>query len=353
MLFPYPVEAADERWFHECFTAMVRGAHELVREGRSLPDWPGIVPAGLRAELEPYTSLRDALETYAAALADLTDAEHEAVLTAVDEQNRIHEVLAGHCRCALCAALPETLRKPSVHLATKAFSLLTPLGIRDRQYAAICQGIKHRVCPFCGVETFDAAERKREDLDHYLARSIYPFAGVNPRNLVFMGMRCNRKYKHDRDLLLAPDGSRTRALDPYGLDVASVSLDASAPFEGTGNRPRWVVDLMPKDDRVETWARVFDIRDRYAYDVLDDHFSGWISMFGSTAAVLEGGPPVDRETLIGSLDTYIRIRECEPFLNRGFLEAAMFRMLRRHCFDGDDEVVQFLLEAVNLGRPRA
>ncbi|MCK7494405.1 MAG: hypothetical protein MZW92_26920 [Comamonadaceae bacterium] len=63
--------------------------------------------------------------------------------------------------------------------STTPSGLLTKIGIRDRRYQAIYKSAMYHMCPFCGCEYFDAPGAPREDLDHYLAKSRYPFAAVN------------------------------------------------------------------------------------------------------------------------------------------------------------------------------
>ena len=104
------------------------------------------------------------------------------------------------------------------------------------------------MCPFCGCEYFDAPGAPREDLDHYLPKSLYPFAAANLRNLVPMGMKCNERYKLAQDILRDAAGVRRRSFDPYAERQIKVILDNSVPLAArTAKRPtgRLISTLIP------------------------------------------------------------------------------------------------------------
>jgi hypothetical protein len=71
--------------------------------------------------------------------------------------------------------------------------------------------LNEAVCPFCSMENYpDKSSGTRASYDHYLSRSLYPFAGCNFLNLVPMCKSCNEApNKRDKDILFM-DGAKPR-----------------------------------------------------------------------------------------------------------------------------------------------
>ncbi len=346
MLFVLPKAATANNWLHDCLSAAVSTIHHCVQAGASVPAWPNVLPVPHRTRLRRRTGLRSRLAAYEAAIAGLGATEHAQVLSALDEQNRIGDLLCRACDCECLDDLPAAVRQPAVELFSFAFTLLTDLGIRDEQYQAIFADMGAKVCPFCGCEYFDAPTAPREALDHYLAKSVYPFAGVSVRNLVPMGEKCNSRYKRDVDILRGANGRR-RAFDPYGQQTAQITLDQSTPFEGTdGDIPDWVVEFVPNCEESDTWDEVFDLRRRYCRDVLDPGFKTWIWWFRNWCKAANHRP-TNEESLLAALEGYIQYLSGMGYNERAFLRAAVFRMLRSQCVNGNSRLIALLIDIAN------
>jgi hypothetical protein len=236
VLYGYPVAATAENWLHETLCTMLESIHNSVEAGTSPPSWPDIIPATHRAQLRTRVGLRDRLVRYNAALSRLSADNRRKVLTCLSQQNLIETLVSCNANCDLLSDLPTLVREPIVDLFEFAFSLLTALGIRDRQYHIIYTDAAYHVCPFCGCEYFDAPGAAREDLDHYLVRNLYPFAAANLKNLVPMGTKCNARYKQAQDILRDNQGVRRKSFNPYADRKLDVILDRSIPFGGVDGR---------------------------------------------------------------------------------------------------------------------
>jgi len=194
--------------------------------------WLDIIPAAYRDKLYRRTGLYDRLAQYAVAASKLSVPERQQVIACVVQQNRIADLVTCATDCESLSDLPKAIQAPVAELCGFAFELLTRLGVRDRHYRAIYTAAPYHVYPFCGCEYFDAPGAPREDLDHYLPKSLYPFAAANLRNLVPMGMKCNERYKLAQDILRDGAGVRRRSFDPYADRHLKVVLDNSVPFGG-------------------------------------------------------------------------------------------------------------------------
>jgi hypothetical protein len=255
MLFGYPLAATQNNWLHNCVLEGVKKVHALVNAKKRYPAWPEILPDKHQGTLKSRRGLRDQFKAYNTALRKLSsESEREAVLAAVTDQNRISDLLSNSSNCAVLDALPIAIRTAASSLFDFSFALLTDLRIRDEHYEAIYNAALAHVCPFCGTEYFDAPGAPREALDHYLAKSRYPFAAANLRNLVPMGHKCNSNYKRAVDVLYDANGVRRMVFDPYNHAQMSVVLDDSEPFGGsTPNKPRWSIKFDPDAPAVSTW----------------------------------------------------------------------------------------------------
>lgn len=354
MLFGYPIASTGENWLHECLCDIVREIHQRLDAGTALPAWPTIIPAPHRVNLRRRKGLRNRIQAYATAAGILSVAERGRVLACLEQQNRISELVACNEDCEQIADLPPAIRQPVLELFDFAFKLLTDIGVRDRHYAAIYSAASYHVCPFCGCEYFDAPGAPREDMDHYLAKSLYPFAAANLRNLAPMGMKCNERYKLAHDILTDSAGVRRRAFDPYEDRQVLVNLDGSIPFGGVdGKVPDWRIDFVPNSDECDTWDDVLRVRERLRRDVLDASFMRWLGEFAAWFRIrVTSSAPTDSQ-VVNALEIYaadqdlMGLRPCE------FLRAPAFRMLRTHCLAGNQRLLELLKDIVAMAVPPA
>jgi hypothetical protein len=366
MLFGYPIEAVTENnWLHECFCCFIESIHENLACGTVVTDWLDVIPEKhrnkLKSRLMRSGGLGDKLNSYQKALAKLTSVEQALFLKAFNEQNKIDLLLSCQCDCdsindLLQKNIRDTVEKPLTHLFEYAFGLLTDLEIRDQHYHTIYKSIPSRVCPFCGYEKFSAPKSKREALDHYLLKDSYPFAGINLRNLVPMGHKCNSQYKLTENILYKNinNGLRRKAFDPYNHNLTiKLSLNKSQPFAGiTGIMreplPKWEIEFIPMSDEVDTWDDVFCIKERYIRDVLDAEFKSWLDFFAKWYQRKKKVQDSDQD-LINEIEVYAIDREDEGFGEEAFLKAAVFRMLHLHCSNGNhrQRFIRFIRDHVN------
>lgn len=354
MLFGYPANAIENNWLHECLYEILNSIHHSLMTGETLPDWPESIPEAYRDKLKSRIGLKNKLSDYKIVLATLSIDEQNLILQALKEQNNISELLS--CRqldCKKIDDLPQTIHGPVKNLFEFAFNLLGELEIRDRHYHKIYKQITHHVCPFCGYEKFSSPEigSKREELDHYLLKKSYPFAGANLYNLIPMGHKCNSQYKHEKNILYNKDGNRRKAFNPYNhTQKIQLSLDESETFKGNSLEdgkellPKWKVKFIPHSDEIDTWDDIFDIRGRYIRDQLNAEFSSWLEIFGKKCQLRNiSGSDQD---LLDEINLYAQGLESEGFANEAFLKAAVFRMIYFHCQNGDQKLMQLIRDCV-------
>jgi hypothetical protein len=348
VLFGYPLEATSENWIHECLCDMVSAIHLGLDADVPPPDWPDIIPATHREQLRSRMGLRDRLRVYRQAVTTLSPQERQQVATCLSDQNRIADLLSCASNCEVLDDLPASVRGPVADLFGFAFDLLGALGLRDGLYQTIYEKCTHKVCPFCGCEYFDAPGAPREDLDHYLAKSLYPFAAANLRNLVPMGIKCNERYKLAQDILRNAAGVRRSSFDPYTERTITVRLERSVPFAGQDGRlPEWMIDLIPDSPECITWDEVFRLRERIRRDVLDPSFFRWLGDFAAWFKKRIGAPQ-DIPAVLNAMQIYADDMKMPGLTAREFLRAPVFQMLHRYCENGDERLRDFMLALVSM-----
>lgn len=346
MLFGYPLTATLNNWLHDCICEAIRTIHTSIDARTALPAWPGVLPHAHRNSLRNRVGLKKRLVAYHRSIRRLDKGQRDEILEALESENRIAEILSGALDCPTIDDLPQPARVPISNLFDFAFELLTDLDIRDPHYRSIYESSKDHVCPFCGLENFDAPTAPREDLDHYLAKHRYPFAAANLRNLVPMGGKCNTGYKGAADMIRRADGTRRVAVDPYVHTEIRVTLVNSLAYGGSSEyTPAWRVEFLPDSPAVVTWDEVLKVRERYCRDHLDPSFASWLKLFGNWVRASSLPAETDKE-LVACLEKYALFWADCGFSDRAFLKAEVFWLLHRHCQSGDKRLLMQLRDLV-------
>jgi len=352
MFFGYPIAAVAENWLHECLVGMVTAVHARLDAGQPPAAWPTNIPTAHRARLRLKHGLCDRLNAYAAAAEGLAPAQRAQVLICLNQQNAIAGLVSCVSNCACLTDLPAPIREPATDLFVFAFKLLTDLDVRDAHYAIIYNTLGSKVCPFCALEYFDAPGAPREDLDHYLAVSRYPFAAVNLRNLTPMGMKCNERHKRDGDILRDAAGNRRLSFDPYADREIHVSLLNSIPFPQADGHPQWRIEFVPDSPECITWNSVFDIRTRITRDVLNPSFGDWLGSFARWFVTYKGSGDVSNDRIISSLGDYCIVLLDMRLTARDALRLPVFQMIERRCSNGDNRLLALMRDLVTRSVPQ-
>ncbi|MET3978337.1 hypothetical protein ABIB62_000905 [Mucilaginibacter sp. UYP25] len=136
------------------------------------------------------------------------------------------------------------------------------------------------LCPFCGIEPIKMINSEgRPDYDHLLPKgdSLFVFSSINLKNLVPIGDHCNGK-KSSQHLLYSDKNRTARTISFYPFEptpnpcelynfelVCKEYPDYSNLWKG-----EWEVKIKPNvssnrriTDKIKTWDRVFNIKNRY------------------------------------------------------------------------------------------
>jgi len=80
---------------------------------------------------------------------------------------------------------------------------------------------------------------------------------------------------------------------------------------------------------------------------LNEGFTSYLREFGNYCKSWDS-VPTSTEELIDAIKKYTSYQENNGFKDRAFLKAAVFRMLHRHCKNGDERLIQFIKNVVGV-----
>ncbi|MEH6456891.1 MAG: hypothetical protein V7749_11245 [Cocleimonas sp.] len=293
MIESYPITAIADNWLHEAVVDIIITIHERLDNGNrvvttqnKLLHWRGLIPGFLPADksqkLISLRSVRDKVLEYARELQRLrlTAQERATIMETLTHQNDVPGLTSGNTPISSIENTFPTLNEKVKELFLLCYEKLGNVGSREAQYKLVYDSLTQKFCGFCGFGTMMNHEEASQDQDHYLAKSRYPFAAANIRNLVPMCIQCNRIHKNATDIIQDENLNRKHAFDPYTCNPTDLSLIQSY-IAGNAVRvlPTWQTDFVPPSPSAENWDRVFNLRTRIKRDVLDECYNRWFTNF--------------------------------------------------------------------------
>jgi|GEM_PF-2321994 len=353
MLYTYPIAATEQNWISVTLLDALRSALIALSQGNNPPAFQDVISEDYRAEFVRGPIFKELYDEFISQCRLLTPDQCNNVINAIVEQNDFPAVFTA---TTSCSSIKDSL--PEVHKAAKklfehAFEKLSAWKtqgyektIRALHHERINAHLLRGSCPFCGLEMLDAPHPVlvNPDLDHYLAISKYPFAGVNLRNLTVMGTNCNRSYKGAQDILLNEHNQRVNCMDPYGNEQVTLSLDGTNLFPGEGKGPSWALTFDP-ELQSRNWRRVFELDTRLKISVLERLYQGWLTDYISYSR--ETG--IDITTNGGALEAVKRFKitcKFETFPTIARLKANYFELIEAQLSDpeGRERMHHFITE---------
>ncbi|WP_455927817.1 hypothetical protein [Pseudomonas capeferrum] len=364
MLRCYPIDATQENWLHDAVTNLIHEVHQKLDAGHIInntqADWVQLIDDSVtidnRDKIKKFTGMRKHLFSYKDEILNLTPQQRGSILAAMTNQNLIENLLDGSQQAQLINTSHPTVHEKAKTLFVFCFEKLTELNIRENQYQIIFDSLPEKICPFCGIERVMDPSETAQDQDHYLAKSIYPFAATNMRNLVPMCRCCNRDYKKDINVIMDANGTHRAAFDPYNCIPPEISLARSTLVQDTSPvKFEWEIDFLSEPDKSKTWDEVFSIRNRYKRDVLNRYFDRWLSGFKiqctkhRARGIIQ--PNFTNDQIRDQLQYYQEYKAEHPSIGlAGFLEPLAFKLLLKMYDDGDDRIIKLIRDTV-LGIP--
>ncbi|GEN71478.1 hypothetical protein CLA01_15500 [Chryseobacterium lathyri] len=123
------------------------------------------------------------------------------------------------------------------------------------------------LCPTCGIGELKMSKSKtRDQYDHFLPKSLYPFSSVNFENLILCCKECNSfDVKGDNDTIALSTGRLF-----YPFDFSHKQLSISFGINTDNVKPEeilWNITYSSPDgkvDEIQSWRSIYDIDARYS-----------------------------------------------------------------------------------------
>lgn len=285
---PHSIENLH-KYLHYFFTQLFANAHPSY-------DHAHYIEADFNDIIDEYTvQIDNKLEAIFTAYAGLQPNEKLIVQNAYSINNNIQGICNMVVTPVKYAGLPTAIRVQIKSLYDNLWGDNKILGYT--QVVNRCGTLKthfnnfrvvneYSVCPFCGIDCLLCEhDDGRDDYDHYLPKSNYPFITVNFQNLFPMCHNCNSKSKGQIDTPFIQDTTTQRPLY-YPLDNTivdhKISLGITSANTDLGNPVTWTLSIdcepVANNLKMESWKQVFNIESRYKATISKESkiWKGWI-----------------------------------------------------------------------------
>lgn len=122
-------------------------------------------------------------------------------------------------------------------------------------------------CPICGISPVKMnCDKQRDQYDHYLPKSLYPYSAINFRNLVPTCTDCNSpQVKGDKDIIAIANGSNI--FFPFSENHPNIKVNCeltsnAIAFENTEWELTYASDQVC-DNQIRAWKEIYSIESRH------------------------------------------------------------------------------------------
>ena len=208
----------------------------------------------------------------------LDDQEKDNVYNAFKTNNLIERLCRGEDEPIHYEELPDALREEIKAFFYNLYEefpkrkcFVEIYGNQKQHFDEFCKLNERDICPFCGLADLQSEyDEIRDDYDHYLPKSKYPFNSVNFQNLVPICDKCNKKYKSQIDTLYKRNNKagRRKVFYPYdGLSNETIKVKISTNGTNSdvfnGCFEIALNGLQSMHEEIESWNDIFKIKKRY------------------------------------------------------------------------------------------
>jgi hypothetical protein len=268
----------------------------------------------------------------------LDDQEKDTVYNAFKTNNLIERLCKGEDEPIHYDELPEALRGEMKSFFKNLYeklptrkSFVEKYGTLKQHFDEFCKLNKHGICPFCGLTDLQSEyDEIRDDYDHYLPKSKYPFNSVNFENLVPTCDKCNKKYKSQVDTLYKGNNKTVRRKVFYPYDESSnQTISVKISPNGTSNdifNDGFEIDLNGPPsihEEIESWNDIFKIKKRYKAKIKKKIIT-WIDRFKNSLKKEQRKSTFDFNVF---LTDYLDDLCFAGLDDKGFLKKAVFDFL--------------------------
>ncbi|MBZ0099227.1 MAG: hypothetical protein K8F30_09090, partial [Taibaiella sp.] len=256
-----------------------------------------LIQADFQSIIDNHKALDEKLEAVFTAYMALVPAEKTQIQQAYDNNNNIEQVCNNTVRPVKFTELPAAMQDPLKALYGSKGTLYQMLTAKDG-YDAVknrCGSLKGHfekfreenpvsVCPFCGMENLlTEYEDGKNEYDHYLSKSDYPFCSINFHNLTPVCDYCNKPgNKGSKDIPFQPKSDpqiQDELFDPYSTAYPGHVIDLKINFTTTNlndiNNWTLSIDCTPAGNvrKKNRWLEIYNIESRYKGKIAGDSYN--------------------------------------------------------------------------------
>lgn len=257
---------------HELFSHVVKEVWCKACEGESCEDklQEEFKKIYNYAYINKKHKLKQEVEEIYELFKDLSEQEKQLISQAFDSTNQIEELCEGRITPIYLDALPEVVKKRIKPLMKWCYEKLLEKGKVAKGKLAYYKALRKnnkdlKTCPCCGLIDLESSNSdKREAFDHYLPKTLYPFASINFLNLIPICHKCNSDRKTTKD----PIKNGKIAFYPFSVATHNIEIEIETRLEVSNEDKDFdlsdlQVKLIGDEKKVETWDWLFDIKERY------------------------------------------------------------------------------------------
>lgn len=280
----------------------------------------------------------------------LSPTERHDFCDRIIDSNKIEQICNGQCRASridnTVEGIDKKLRDMFIDLYDQVldgdpFRNANHMNLRDH-FNQFCNANKDiTLCPICGIgELKKEQDKTRDQYDHFLPKTLYPFSAVNFRNLVPCCKECNSfDAKGEKDTLAISTG---RLFFPYDQNHKGISLEAHVQndHDEIENIKLTLSFTNPdgKQDEIESWKTIYSIEDRYQ-GYIKARIEKWYKVFFSQIR----NPILDQLSLENKMKLYMDTLQDEESFGLTFIRRPIVEALIResNCIQAQIEASRY------------
>lgn len=286
---PHPIENLHN-YLHNFFI-------QLFDEVNPTYDHTHHIHADFKEIITKYkTQIDDKLAAIFSAYNVLHLAEKQIVQTAYNNNNNIEGICNKSVKPYIYDDLPISIQ-PLIRELYDSNGILYKMLTAKDGYSEIkdkCGNLKthfenfrkqnmYSICPFCGMENIlTEYDKLKNEYDHYIPKSEYPFCSINFKNLVPVCDYCNKSgNKGSKDIPFVPKSNpkiQEELYNPYSADFPDhkivLNIDAKDTDLKDINSWNLEIDCIPSKNskRKERWMEIYNIESRYKAKIAGDSY---------------------------------------------------------------------------------
>ena len=243
----------------------------------------------LKALFDEYDWFKEKVnDVYKICQTDLTAQDIIDLGNAFKNNNQIERLCNGSLKPVYLNTLHAKLRKPVTDFFSELYTKFLGWALihntykkKKDYYDELISKNDFTECPCCGFGDIKTDYSDgHSPFDHYLPQKHYPFSTVNFDNLVPMCHICNSDNKGEQDII--ENGQKvfypfTNAHPTISVvvDFNSSKLPLLINKQGVDKLPKgyFKIDFNIASDEIESWNKIFKIRNRYSAKIADNRVS--------------------------------------------------------------------------------